>query len=124
MKQIKGILLFLMSIVLVAFGSQNSRSSKNLVKQLEDETKKVGNKMKESELQAKKEEQKKQAVQPKQTVAANPAQQPPPVQNVTTDFHLGHIVAVLRRSPAPVASSSPSSHRRADKALPRHSAGS
>ena len=82
MKQIKGILLFLMSIVLVAFGSQNSRSSKNLVKQLEDETKKVGNKMKESELQAKKEEQKKQGVQPKQTVAANPAQQQQPVQNV------------------------------------------
>ena len=81
MKQIKGILLFLMSIVLVAFGSQNSRSSKNLVKQLEDETKKVGNKMKESELQAKKEDPKKQAVQPKQTVAANPAQQQP-VQNV------------------------------------------
>ena len=83
MKQIKGILLFLMSIVLVAFGSQNSRSSKNLVKRLEDETKKVGNKMKESELQAKKEEQKKQAVQPKQTaVAAKPAQQQQPVQNV------------------------------------------
>ena len=82
MKQIKGILLFLMSIVLVAFGSQNSRSSKNLVKRLEDETKKVGNKMKESELQAKKEEQKKQAVQPKQTVAVKPAQQQQPVQNV------------------------------------------
>ena len=82
MKQIKGILLFLMSIVLVAFGSQYSRSSKNLVKRLEDETKKVGNKMKESELQAKKEEQKKQAVQPKQTaVAAKPAQQQQPVQN-------------------------------------------
>ena len=47
MKQIKGIILFLMSIVLVAFGSQNSKSSKNLVKQLEDETKKVGAKIKD-----------------------------------------------------------------------------
>ena len=47
MKQIKGIFLFLMSIVLVAFGSQDSKSSKNLVKQLEDETKKVGDKIKE-----------------------------------------------------------------------------
>ena len=35
MKQIKGIFLFLMSIVLVAFGSQDSKSSKNLVKQLD-----------------------------------------------------------------------------------------
>ena len=34
------------------------------------------------------------------------------------DFHLGHIVAVLRRSPAPVASSSPSPRRRADESLP------
>ena len=47
MKQIKGTFLFLMSIVLVAFGSQDSKSSKNLVKQLEDETKKVGDKIKE-----------------------------------------------------------------------------
>ena len=39
-------------------------------------------------------------------------------------IHLGHIVAVLRRSPASVASSSPSSRHRADEALPRHSAGS
>src|SRR4051812_45400277 len=35
------------------------------------------------------------------------------------DFHLVHIVAVLRRSPAPVASSSSSSGRRADETLPR-----
>ena len=38
--------------------------------------------------------------------------------------HLGHIVVVLRRSPAPVTSSSPSPRRRADGTLPRHFAGS
>ena len=35
-----------------------------------------------------------------------------------TDFHLGHIVVVLRRSPASVTSPSPSSRRRADETLP------
>ena len=35
------------------------------------------------------------------------------------DFHLGHIIVVLRRSPASVTSSSPSTRRRADKTLPR-----
>ena len=34
-------------------------------------------------------------------------------------FHLGHIVVVLRRSPASVTSSSPSSRHRADETLPR-----
>ena len=34
------------------------------------------------------------------------------------DFHLGHIVVVLRRSPASVTSSSPSPRRRADGTLP------
>lgn len=84
MKQIKGILLFLMSIVLVAFGSQNSKSSKNLVKRLEDETKKVGNKIKENELQAqaKKEEKTKQTVQKKQTVIVNSTQPQQSTQNV------------------------------------------
>ena len=33
--------------------------------------------------------------------------------------HLGHIVVVLRRSPAPITSSSPSPRRRADETLPR-----
>ena len=37
----------------------------------------------------------------------------------STDFHLGHIVVVLRRSPASVTSSSPSPRRRADGTLPR-----
>ena len=40
----------------------------------------------------------------------------------STNFHLGHIVVVLRRSPTTVTSSSPSSHHRADEALPRHPA--
>ena len=34
-------------------------------------------------------------------------------------FHLGYTVAVLRRSPASVATSSPSPRRRADGTLPR-----
>ena len=38
--------------------------------------------------------------------------------------HSYNIIEEFRRSPAPVASSSPSSRRRADEALPRHSAGS
>ena len=42
----------------------------------------------------------------------------------STIFHLGNIVAVLRQSPASVASSTPSSCRHADKTLPQHSAGS
>ena len=42
----------------------------------------------------------------------------------STIFHLGNIVAVLRQSPASVASSTPSSHHRANEALPRQSAGS
>ena len=37
---------------------------------------------------------------------------------VSTVTHLGHIVVVLRRSPAPVTSSSPSPRRRADGTLP------
>ena len=78
MKQIKGILLFLMSIVLVAFGSQNSKSSKNLVKRLEDETKKVGNKIKENELQA----QAKKEEKTKQTVIVNSTQPQQSTQNV------------------------------------------
>ena len=35
------------------------------------------------------------------------------------ETHLGHIVAVLRQSPAPVTSSSPSPRRHADGTLPR-----
>ena len=42
----------------------------------------------------------------------------------STVIHLDHTVAELRRSPAPVASSTPSSHCRADGTLPRSSAGS
>ena len=34
-------------------------------------------------------------------------------------IHLGHIIVVLRRSPTPVTSSSPSSRPRADETLPR-----
>ena len=37
----------------------------------------------------------------------------------STVTHLGHIVVVLRRSPAPVTSSSPSPRHRADGTLPR-----
>jgi hypothetical protein len=37
----------------------------------------------------------------------------------STVTHLGHIVVVLRRSPASVTSSSPSPRRRADETLPR-----
>ena len=37
----------------------------------------------------------------------------------STDFHLSHIVVVLRQSPASATSSSPSPRRRADKTLPR-----
>ena len=37
----------------------------------------------------------------------------------STVTHLGHIVVVLRRSPAPVTSSSPSPRCRADGTLPR-----
>ena len=36
-----------------------------------------------------------------------------------TVTHLGHIVVVLRRSPASATSSSPSPHCRADETLPR-----
>ena len=84
MKQIKGIILFLMSIVLVAFGSQDSKSSKNLVKQLEDETKKVGDKIKDvnktektAKVETKKDEPKQVAqnsVPQQQPVAVKPAQ--------------------------------------------------
>ena len=42
----------------------------------------------------------------------------------STDFHLGHIVVVLRRSPAPVTSLTSSPCRRANGTLPRHFAGS
>src|SRR6266496_4294109 len=38
---------------------------------------------------------------------------------LSTVTHLGHIVVVLRRSPSPVTSSSPSPRRRADGTLPR-----
>ena len=37
----------------------------------------------------------------------------------STVTHLGHIVVVLRQSPVPVTSSSPSPRRRADGTLPR-----
>src|SRR3990170_8175215 len=37
----------------------------------------------------------------------------------STVTHLGHIIVVLRRSPAPVTSSSPSPRHRADGTLPR-----
>ena len=40
-------------------------------------------------------------------------------QRSAQEVALGHIVAVLRRSPEPVASSSPSPRRRADGTLPR-----
>ena len=90
MKQIKGIILFLMSIVLVAFGSQDSKNSKNLVKQFEDETKKVGDRIKNIKeektvkVETKKNEQKQPVQQPapqQQPVAANSAQtQPTAVQ--------------------------------------------
>ena len=88
MKQIKGIILFLMSIVLVAFGSQDSKNSKNLVKQLEDETKKVGDRIKDikeektAKVETKKNEQKQPVQQPapqQQPVAANSAQTQPTV---------------------------------------------
>ena len=42
----------------------------------------------------------------------------------STVFHLGNIIAVLRLIPASVASSTPSSRRRADGTLPQSSAGS
>ena len=42
----------------------------------------------------------------------------------STIVHLDNTVAVLRRSPASVTSSSLSSRRRADETLPQHSAGS
>ena len=42
----------------------------------------------------------------------------------STIIHLGHIVAVLRRSPALVTSSTSSPRRRADETLPQPSAGS
>ena len=41
------------------------------------------------------------------------------VRAPSTVTHLGHIVVVLRRSPAPVTSSSPSPRRCADGTLPR-----
>lgn len=69
MKQIKGIFLFLMSVVLVAFGSQDSKNSKGLVKKLEDGTKEIGKnivskkdksvKVDNKKVEAKKEENKK-----------------------------------------------------------------
>ena len=68
MKQIKGIFLFLMSVVLVAFGSQDSKNSKGLVKKLEDGTKEVG----KSIVGNKKVEQKSAQPQPQ------PVQQPAP----------------------------------------------
>ena len=92
MKQIKGIILFLMSIVLVAFGSQDSKNSKNLVKQLEDETKKVGDRTKDikeektAKIETKKNEQKQAVQQPtsqQPPVAANPTQTQPTVVQPT-----------------------------------------
>ena len=77
MKQIKGIFLFLMSVVLVAFGSQDSKNSKGLVKKLEDGTKEVGKnivskKDKSVKVDNKKVEQKSAQPQPQ------PVQQPAP----------------------------------------------
>ena len=74
MKQIRSVILFLVSVVLVAFGSQDSKSSENLVKQLEDETKKVGDKIKEvKEVKTAKVEAKKTEKKP---VQKQPVQQP------------------------------------------------
>lgn len=85
MKQIRSVILFLVSVVLVAFGSQDSKSSENLVKQLEDETKKVGDKIKEvkevktAKVEAKKTEKKPVQKQPvQQPVASNVQAQPQP----------------------------------------------
>ena len=80
MKQIKGIILFLMSIVLVAFGSQDSRSSKNLVKQLEDETKKVGDRIKDVKEEKAAKVETKKAEQKQTVVATTPAQPQPATQ--------------------------------------------
>lgn len=83
MKQIKGIFLFLMSVVLVAFGSQDSKNSKGLVKKLEDGTKEVGKnivskkdksvKVDNKKVETKKEENKKVEQKPAQP---QPVQQP------------------------------------------------
>ena len=89
MKQIKGIFLFLMSVVLVAFGSQDSKNAKNLVKKLKDETKEVGKNIvgkknkaviaDNKKEEAKKEENKKVEQKPAQP---QPVQQPAPAAAV------------------------------------------
>ena len=83
MKQIKGIFLFLMSVVLVAFGSQDSKNSKGLVKKLEDGTKEVGKsivgkKNKAVKADNKKEVAKKEENKKVEQKSAQP--QPQPVQ--------------------------------------------
>ena len=89
MKQIKGIFLFLMSVVLVAFGSQDSKNAKNLLKKLKDETKEVGKNIvgkknkaviaDNKKEEAKKEENKKVEQKP---AKPQPVQQPAPAAAV------------------------------------------
>ena len=88
MKQIKSVILFLMSVVLVAFGSQDSKNPKNILKQLGDETKKVSDKIKEvkkddntAKNDAKKDDSKQQTAQQQPAASVNtaqPQQQPAP----------------------------------------------
>lgn len=97
MKQIKGIFLFLMSVVLVAFGSQDSKNPKNLVKKLKDETKEVGKNIvgkknkaviaDNKKEEAKKEENKKVEQKPAQPQPVQPPQQQPqqPQQNAANN---------------------------------------
>ena len=83
MKQIKGIFLFLMSVVLVAFGSQDSKNSKGLVKKLEDRTKEVGKSIVGKKNKAVKADNKKEVAKKEENkkVEQKPAQpQPQPVQ--------------------------------------------
>ena len=88
MKQIKSVILFLMSVVLVAFGSQDSKNPKNILKQLGDETKKVSDKIKEvkkddntGKTDTKKNEPKQQPVQQQPVPAVNTAQPQQPAPN-------------------------------------------
>ena len=88
MKQIKSVILFLMSVVLVAFGSQDSKNPKNILKQLGDETKKVSAKIKEvkkddntAKTDTKKNEPKQQPVQQQPVPAVNTAQPQQPATN-------------------------------------------
>ena len=87
MKQIKGIFLFLMSVVLVAFGSQDSKNSKGLVKKLEDGTKEVGKSIVGKKNKAVKAENKKEVAKKEENkkVEQKSAQpQPQPVQQPAT----------------------------------------